>query len=340
MALGLTPTAKRMAETVSRPANAWLGRISRVDRHSIRVLDRFGSEHVASIPTNGDVLVGDWAWLPPDEERDAYALIAPRYHVLTRVKASGEIQPLTSNIDLVLLTVTAREALRPGLIERLAVTGWESGATPRFVISKVDELAQRERDLALQVIAESAPGIDTTVTSALTGEGLETLSDLLTEPVSAVLLGHSGVGKSSLVNRLCSTNGQASQAVRERDGKGRHTTTARTITPLRNGDSVVIDTPGIRQFGVSINAPLSDVFTDIEALAESCRFTDCSHTEDAGCAVRHAVENGRIPADRYRRYLALLREQEFMRRRDSSQRRDKSSEYSRLARQYRRARGH
>ncbi len=265
---------------------------------------------------------------------------APRYHVLTRAKSSGEVQPLVSNVDLVLLTLTAREAMRPGLVERLAVTGWESGATPHFLVTKVEELSDRERGYALEVIAASAPGIDTTVTSAVTDEGIQTLGDLLSEPMSAVLLGHSGVGKSTLVNRLSSTDVQATQAVRERDGKGRHTTTARTITPLPGGVSVIIDTPGIRQLGVSTRAPLEEVFTDIEAFAESCRFTDCSHTQDAGCAVRRAAESGAISRERYRRYLALVREREFMQRRENPQRRNKGTEYSRFAREYRRARGH
>jgi ribosome biogenesis GTPase len=178
-----------------------------------------------------------------------------------------------------------------------------------------------------------------TFTSSSTGEGVAELRALLDGELTAVMLGHSGVGKSSLANRLVGRDVLATGAVRERDGKGRQTTTARCIIPLPGSASALIDTPGIRELGVSLHFSLKDVFVEIEELAASCRFPDCSHRHDAGCAVRQAVDEQAISAERYHRYLKLARQREHERRRGEPAIRDKSTEYARLARQYREARG-
>lgn len=339
MPIGLNITARKSVDAVERPKHAWLGRISRIDRTVIRALDQSLAEHSISRPKDADILVGDWVWVASSGDGITSMTMTPRYSLLTRTRASGESQPLVSNIDVALLVLTAQEALRPGVIERLAATGWDSGAAPHFVVTKVDETDRESRPGILAVITESAPGVTATFTSSATGEGIAELLQLLEGEQTAAMLGHSGVGKSTLANCLVGRSVFATGPVRESDGKGRQTTTARSITPLPGTMSALIDTPGIRELGVSTQSPLEDVFVEIEEIAWSCRFVDCSHRHDAGCAVRDAVEEQLISADRYNRYLKLRRQRQHEIRQAQPATRDKSTEYARLARQHREARG-
>ncbi|WP_431247720.1 ribosome small subunit-dependent GTPase A [Leifsonia xyli] len=339
MPIGLNSAAARHIEAAERPPGAWLGRVSRVDRTVIRVLDQEAGERVHPRPREISLLVGDWVWISSHPRSGDSVHLVPRYSVLTRSRASGESHRLAANIDLALLVITAGEACRPSLIERLALTGWECGALPHFVVTKIDKADATTRSTVMSVISECAPGINATRCSSVTGEGIEEVRGIVQEYSSTVLLGHSGVGKSSLANRLLGRDALVTAGVRERDGKGRHTTTARTITPLPGSSSVILDTPGIREFGLSLHAVLEDVFVEIEDYAARCAFADCSHTHDSGCAVRDAVDSLAISEERYLRFLKLARQRQYEQRRLGPSTRDKSTEYARLARKYRQARG-
>lgn len=340
MPLGLNAAARQFVDRVGRPGDAWLGRVSRVDRGAVRVLDQAAREHIVIRSINQDPLVGDWVWLSSGSGNTPSMQLCPRYSQLFRTRADGTTQHLCSNIDMAFLVVTAREARRPGLLERLAATGWESGATPHFVITKLDEIDFSDRAATENSIKQTAPGIELTMTSSASGEGVDQLRAVLGGEVSAVLVGHSGVGKSSLTNQLVGAETLATADVRPKDGKGRHVTTARSIIQLPGSNSIIIDTPGIRELGMSAHAPLEDVFVEIDELASRCRFGDCSHTNDAGCAVANAVDEDIVSPERYQRYLALLKERHHREQRNRPTRREKTSEYSRLAREFRQIRGH
>ena len=212
---------------------------------------------------------------------------------------------LATNIDHVVVCVSLAVELDLGRLERFLSLSWESGAQPLVVLTKADLVPDTTHLLADAEAA--APGVQVVVVSADTGEGLDVLAAVL-DGGSAVLLGQSGAGKSTLTNALTGGSGQEVQATRDADGKGRHTTTTRDMVPLPGG-GVLIDTPGLRGVGLwDAGSGLTQVFAEIEQLAEDCRFQDCSHESEPGCAVLAALEDGRLSHRRLDSYRKLLRE--------------------------------
>jgi ribosome biogenesis GTPase len=192
-------------------------------------------------------------------------------------------------------------------LERYVALAWQSGATPVIVITKSDLASPAEADQFLASVTEVASGVAVHVISAATGEGLEQLAPYLAPGRTVALLGLSGAGKSTLVNLLAGSTVLATGAVRG-DGKGRHTTTYRELVPITGG-GMVIDTPGMRALSVSTAAEgVAQVFTDVEELATHCRFPDCSHTTEQGCAIQAAVEDGELNAVRLASWRQLLSE--------------------------------
>jgi ribosome biogenesis GTPase len=166
------------------------------------------------------------------------------------------------------------------------------------------------------------------------------VGDVVDQHRTAVMLGHSGVGKTSLANRMTEGPDQAVAVTRERDGKGRHTTTHRQLHPLTGGSGWLIDTPGVRELGLSVDAEdLHLVFPEIEQLAQDCRFRDCSHTGEPGCALQAAIERGDLDPERLADHRQLAAEIDYAERSRGPAVRDKSREWTRHAREYRRARG-
>lgn len=284
-------------------------RIARVDRGQVTTITADGPVRAASAALA--VCTGDWAAVKPGDQPELAALL-PRRTALVRSSASrtSEGQPLAANIDTVAVTVSVAAPLNPGRVERMVALAWESGALPVLVLTKADQAgAVGVANGVADEVAALAPGVDVLVTSSVTGLGLDRLGDVLTGTV--VLLGPSGTGKSTLGNALLGTDRLATGLVRAQDGKGRHTTVHRELLPLPGG-GVLIDTPGLRAVGLhDSESGLQQVFAEIEELAQQCRFADCGHDNEPGCAVLAAIADGSLPERRLASYRKLQRENEW-----------------------------
>jgi ribosome biogenesis GTPase len=261
---------------------------------------------------DGDYPVaGDWvaAAVRPEEASATIHDVLPRRGAFLRRAVGGGrggAQVVAANVDVALLIASLNADLNARRIERYLATAWEGGATPVVVLTKADLC--RDPDAHKAEIEAVALGTAVHVVSAVTGEGLEALAASIAPGQTAALLGSSGVGKSSLVNALAGTTLMATQAIREADARGRHTTTHRQLVLLPNG-RLFLDTPGMRELGLwEAETGLSTTFADIEALAGACRFRDCSHDAEPGCAVRVALADGTLDEGRWRGYRKLQRE--------------------------------
>ena len=260
--------------------------------------------------------VGDWvaAESCSSDERAILNGVLPRRSQFLR-KAAGrrvEEQVIAANVDLAWVVVGLGSDLNLRRIERYLTQCWESGAKAIVVLNKADEC----RDVPARVAEAERIGMGVPIlaVSAITGQGLGTVEPFLIAGQTIVLLGSSGAGKSTLLNRLLGCEAQMTRAVRESDGRGRHTTTSRELFALPNG-SLVIDTPGLRELQLWDAADgVAQTFADIEELAARCRFRDCSHSPEPGCAVQSAIADGRLEPERLESFKKLRREQEFMRR--------------------------
>ena len=245
--------------------------------------------------------------------------LLPRRTAFTR-RASGPgggLQVVAANVDLALITASLNADLSARRIERYLASAWESGATPVVVLTKADACGDPEA--AVDEIAAVAVGAEVHAVSALTGAGMDALAARLLPGKTAVLLGSSGVGKSTLVNALAGEELMATQAIIEEGARGRHTTTHRQLVRLPSG-ALILDTPGMRELGLwDADAGLAATFADIEALAAGCRFHDCAHQSEPGCAIRAALAAGDLDPDRWRSFQKLQRELAHLDRRDDWQ---------------------
>jgi ribosome biogenesis GTPase len=235
--------------------------------------------------------------------------VLPRRSAIVRNAAglTTTAQALAANVDVAFVVSSLGPDLEPRRIERYLVTIWESGASPEIVLTKADRL-----DDPWPLVAEVesvAIGIPVHVVSALTGDGCDELRARISAGTTAVLLGSSGVGKSTLVNRWLGDDVMVTRETREDDDEGRHTTTHRQLLTLPGG-GLVIDTPGLRELQLwDVGAASLDAtFTDVEELAADCRFGDCTHEHEPGCAVLAAVESGELPRERLHSWRKLQRE--------------------------------
>jgi len=252
--------------------------------------------------------VGDWvAWASTDGGPAMVEAVLPRSSAFIRHTAGGDTraQVLAANVDVLLVAVALTSPPNLRRLERFLTLGWESGAQPVVLLTKSDVCDDVEEEV--RYVEGAAPGVAVHALSSLTGDGVDALDRYLDGHSTLALLGTSGVGKSTLVNRLTGAPTMETSAIRD-DGKGRHTTTHRELIPLPGG-GVLIDTPGLRGLQLwDADEGLERAFSDIEELAAGCRFPDCAHGSEPGCAVTAAIEAGTLPARRLDSYERLQRE--------------------------------
>jgi len=259
--------------------------------------------------------VGDWVGISRDAG-DGTAIVrfvVPRRGAFVRKSAGTltEAQVVAANVDVAMIVTALPGDLSSRRLERYLTLAWESGATPVVVLTKSD--LSDDVHAALNQARLAAPGVETIAVSAIRGDGMELLTAWLEPGRTAVLLGSSGVGKSTLVNHLVGT-AQQRTATLASTGRGRHTTTHRELVRLANG-ALLIDTPGMRELQLwTADDGLGSTFADVEAFAASCRFRDCVHDQEPGCAVRDAVVSGELPGERLEHWYHLRRELAFLRR--------------------------
>ncbi|WP_210584530.1 ribosome small subunit-dependent GTPase A [Streptomyces sp. GESEQ-35] len=291
------------------------GRVVRVDRGQCDVLTPVGAVRAdTAFVTPHDplrvVCTGDWAAVEPGGNPRYVRAYLPRRTAFVRSTSSkrSEGQILAANVDHAIVAVSLALEVDLGRIERFLALAWESGAQPVVVLTKAD-LVPDAATLAhlVQDVETTAPGVPVVPVSAVDGAGLDVLAAVASGGTS-VLLGQSGAGKSTLANALLGEDVMDVQATRDADGKGRHTTTTRNLLVLPGG-GVLIDTPGLRGVGLwDAETGVGQVFSEIEALAERCRFLDCAHESEPGCAVLAAIDSGELPVRRLESYRKLLRE--------------------------------
>lgn len=321
------------------------GRVARVDRGLCSVLTgagvaraSWGTELLDAV--SADPLLapctGDWGvvrqW--PDGPTTLEAVL-PRRTAVVRAEAAGTSmgQLLAANVDVVAVVVALHPEPNFGRIERLLTLAWQSGAQPLVALTKVDLV--KDADLLADDVRALAPGVAVVCCSTVTGAGVDVVRRAMGADGTLALLGASGHGKSSLTNALVGAEVLAVRTIRD-DGKGRHTTVRRELLTLPGGGSV-IDTPGLRGVGLQdAGSGLAATFPDITALAQRCRFADCTHQHEPQCAVREAVETGELGVRRIESWRRLQREAHWMATRsDARLRRQQQEQWKQLSKEHR-----
>ena len=291
------------------------GRVVRVDRGQCDVVTADGPLRAdTAFVTPHDplrvVCTGDWVAVEPGGNPRYVRTYLPRRTAFVRSTSSqrSEGQILAANVDHAVIAVSLAAELDLGRIERFLALAWESGAQPVVDLTKADLVPDAvTRAYLVQDVETSAPGVPVVPVSSVDGDGLDVVAALVGGGTS-VLLGQSGAGKSTLANALLGEDVMTVQATRDIDGKGRHTTTTRNLLALPGG-GVLIDTPGLRGVGLwDAETGVGQVFSEIEEMAERCRFHDCAHEAEPGCAVLAAIDSGELPERRLESYRKLLRE--------------------------------
>lgn len=325
--LGWCPQFADALAALNRPE--WVpGRVVGEDKHAVTVVGTDG-DVTGVIP--GRLLhrivshaelpkVGDWVAMTPlpGERKVIIQAVLPRRSKLAR-KTTGreaEEQVVAANLDTVFVVQALDQTFNLRRLERFLVMVHEGGARPVVILNKSDLCAEAEdrADEAREVVG----GAEVLIVSAKTRKGIGRLREHMRAGETVCFVGTSGVGKSSLINRLYGEALQDTIEVRQQDGKGRHATTWREIIPLPDG-ALVIDTPGMREFHLwHVEEGLLGTFTDVVELAAGCHFRNCTHAHENDCAVKAAVAAGRLPGDRYQSYLKLQKEQGEVRREETT----------------------
>ncbi len=286
-------------------AQEYIGELAGRLRHTIREAHEYP-------------VVGDWVAIAPvpGEAKATIHGVLPRRSKFSR-KVSGdttEEQVVAANIDTVFLMTGLDRNFNPRRIERYLLLAWTSGANPVIVLTKADIALDLSKQV--QAVQPVAAGVPIHTISAATGAGVDELDPYLVRGRTLALLGSSGVGKSTLINRWLGQERLRTGSVRDKDGRGRHTTTHRELIMLPSG-AMVIDTPGMRELQLwdSAEQSIGEAFADIHELAADCRFRDCRHEGEPGCAVKQAVAEGRLLESRFDSYQKVQKELGYLERR-------------------------
>ncbi|HEY1737656.1 MAG TPA: ribosome small subunit-dependent GTPase A [Acidimicrobiia bacterium] len=306
------------ADPIPERPPAGVGRVVRIDRGVYAVVtadDVVAASIAGELKDAADPVlrpaIGDWVIVAHDGDDAVVRVVLARRSMFVRGDiARMQAQVVAANVDVVFVVHSASDEPNLRRLERELVLAFQSGAQPVIVLSKADLARDAER--VVEAIRPASVGLDIVVTSAVSGAGVDALASYGADASARILtlafIGASGVGKSTLVNALLGSDVQATAPIRVADGKGRHTTTARELFLLPHG-GVLVDTPGLRSLGMwRSDEGIAAAFADIEELAGSCRFSNCGHDQEPGCAVIEAVAAGRLEADRVRNHRDLQRE--------------------------------
>lgn len=293
-------------------------RVIRQQREQYGIADEQGNEYAARVSgkymnnaaaADDYPAVGDYVAARIEGDTAIIHALFPRKSAFVR-KVSGKTfaaQVVAANVDTVFLCMSLNENFNARRMERYVAAAWESGARPVIVLTKADICS--DVDAKLNELYSAAPGVDIVAVCAMDGMGMDKLSPYIAKGETITFVGSSGVGKSTLINRLTGSDTMQTGAI-SGGGRGRHTTTHRELIPLANG-ATLIDTPGMRELGMmDAEAGIEAAFEDIEQAARGCRFADCTHTNEPGCAVRAAIERGEISRERFESYKKLSAENE------------------------------
>lgn len=318
--------------------NFLVGRVSAVHTNLCQVLTE-GGEITAQVSgkmrdkinnetasPNGETLepafpaVGDWVMMIHDQQHNSgiIRMVLPRKTKFSRnaAGATSQEQVIAANIDYAFIVAALNADFNPSRIERYLVTTWNSGAIPVILLNKADLCT--DVGAKIEEIEKTAVGVRVHAISASLGEGLDQLRPYLQDSRTSVFIGSSGAGKSTIINRLLGRDAIKVAGTSDYKDKGRHATTSREMYQLEGG-GIVIDTPGMRELKLwEGEQGLTETFEDIEQLAAKCRFGDCRHQEEPGCAIKAALENGEIDGARYKNYLKLQREIEHQEARNNA----------------------
>ena len=270
----------------------------------------YGAESNLDLPT-----VGDWVYVQYFNE-NTFAIINkifPRKSLLKRKVAGKKIeyQLVASNIDIAFIVQSTDFDFNLRRLERYLIMVNEGNIKPVILLSKRDLISDENLEQEIFEIKSMNPYYEIVAFSNKTGEGLDEIQRILKNGKTYCLLGTSGVGKTTLINRLIGKDIFTTNSVREKDGKGRHVTARRQLIILEHG-GLIIDTPGMRELGnIGINAGLNETFMDITNLAQNCRFNNCTHMNEPGCSVTKAVKEGELNVKRYQNYLKIRKESDY-----------------------------
>lgn len=277
-------------------------------------LAKITGKHIFEASSREDYpAVGDWVAITELEEGKAVIRsLLPRKTVMKR-KYSGknETQIIATNIDVVFAIESVDRDYSLNRLERYFAIASDGGIKPAIILNKIDLISKEELDSKIFQIKNRFKNVDVLLTSTLTEEGLDELKEYIVKGKTYCFLGSSGVGKSSLINKLIGQDKIKIGDIGSHSGRGKHTTTAREMYFLENG-GIVVDNPGVREMGMTdTGAGIDSLFDEIAVLAEKCKFMDCTHIHEPGCEILSALKSGKLDKDKYSNYISLKKEAEY-----------------------------